>query len=168
MTAAAYAKDLLSCIAPNKVEAEKRISDVLSSVEKDVKETRDMVQKIDNDHRRDKVIAKLPFAKGTTFDSSDEGSNREGIEAIITEALDWEKRSGATFEADKTAIIHFAPKVHKTDQGSFNIKGQTVMPRDHVKILGVLMDTRLKYKEHIARAASKGLEAAMSFGDFAV
>jgi hypothetical protein len=88
-------------------------------------------------------------------------SNREGIEAIITEALDWEKRSGATFEADKTAIIHFAPKAHKTDQEPFTIKGQTVVPRDHVKILGVLMDTRLKYKEHIARAASKGLEAAM-------
>jgi ribonuclease HI len=88
-------------------------------------------------------------------------SNWEGIETIINDALDWEKRSGATFEADKTAIIHFAPKVHKTDQEPFTIKGQTVMPRDHVKILGVLIDTRLKYKEHIARAASKGLEAAM-------
>ncbi|KAJ5471428.1 hypothetical protein N7530_008785 [Penicillium desertorum] len=88
-------------------------------------------------------------------------SNREGIEAIINEALDWEKRSGATFEADKTAIIHFAPKAYKLDQGPCTIKGQTVAPKDHVKILGVLMDTKLKYKEHIARAASKGLEAAM-------
>jgi hypothetical protein len=63
--------------------------------------------------------------------------------------------------ADKTAIIHFAPKAYKSDQGPFIIKGQTVEPRDHVKILGVLMDARLKYKEHIARAASNGLEAAM-------
>ena len=88
-------------------------------------------------------------------------SNREGIEAIINEALDWEKRSGATFEVDKTAIIHFAPKARKSDHEPFTIKGQTVAPQGHVKILGVLMDTRLKYKEHIARAASKGLEAAM-------
>ncbi|KAJ5155682.1 hypothetical protein N7492_008485 [Penicillium capsulatum] len=88
-------------------------------------------------------------------------SNREGIKAIINEALDWERRSGATFEAEKTAIIHFAPKASKSDQEPFTIKGQTVKPKDHVKILGVLMDTRLKYKEHIARAASKGLEAAM-------
>ena len=88
-------------------------------------------------------------------------SNREGIEAIINEALDWERRSGATFEAEKTAIIHFTPKAYKSDQEPFTIKGQTVEPKDHVKILGVLMDTRLKYKEHIARAASKGLEAAM-------
>lgn len=88
-------------------------------------------------------------------------SNQEGIEAIIDEALDWERRSGATFEAEKTAIIHFAPKMRKSDHESFIIKGQTVVPKDHVKILGVLMDTRLKYKEHMARAASKGLEAAM-------
>ncbi|KAJ5101079.1 hypothetical protein N7456_007131 [Penicillium angulare] len=88
-------------------------------------------------------------------------SNRQGIEAIINEALDWERRSGATFEAEKTAIIHFAPKTRKLDHELFTIKGQTVVPKDHVKILGVLMDTRLKYKEHIARAASKGLEAAM-------
>jgi hypothetical protein len=88
-------------------------------------------------------------------------SNREGIEAIISEALDWEKRSGATFEADKTAIIHFTPKAYKLDQGPFTIKGQTVEPKGHVKILGVLIDTKLKYKGHIARVASKGLEAAM-------
>ena len=29
-------------------------------------------------------------------------SNWEGIEAVINEALDWEKRSGAIFEADET------------------------------------------------------------------
>ncbi|KAI2955870.1 hypothetical protein CBS147352_10986 [Aspergillus niger] len=75
--------------------------------------------------------------------------------------LGWEKRSGATFEADKTAIIHFTPKAYKSDKGPFTVKGQTVEPKDHVKILGVIMDARLKYKEHIARAASKCLEAAM-------
>jgi hypothetical protein len=88
-------------------------------------------------------------------------SNQEGIKVIINEALDWEKRSGATFKVDKTAIIHFTPKAYKSDQGPFTIKGQTVEPKDHVKILGVLMDVRLKYKEHIVRAVSKGLEAVM-------
>lgn len=88
-------------------------------------------------------------------------SNRQGIETIVNEALDWERGSGATFEAEKTAIIHFAHKAHRLDSGPFTIKGETVEPKDHVKILGVIMNTKLKYKEHIARAASKGLEAAM-------
>lgn len=83
------------------------------------------------------------------------------LEAIINEALDWERRSGATFEAEKTAIIHFTRKLYKSDSELFTIKGQNVQPKDHVKILGVVMDAKLKYKEHIARAASKGLEATM-------
>jgi ribonuclease HI len=88
-------------------------------------------------------------------------SNREGIDAIINEALNWERRSGATFEAEKTAIIHFTRKPYKSETEPFTIKGQTVQPKDHVKILGVIMDAKIKYKEHIARAASKGLEAAL-------
>ncbi|KAJ5267786.1 hypothetical protein N7478_010594 [Penicillium angulare] len=75
-------------------------------------------------------------------------SNREGIEAIINESLYWEKRSGATFEAEKIAILHIAPKRRKSDHEPFIIKGQTVVPKDHVKILGLLMETRLKYKEY--------------------
>lgn len=61
-------------------------------------------------------------------------SNREGIETITNEALDWERRSGATFEAEKTAIIHFAPKAYKLDKEPFMIKGQIVEPKAHVKI----------------------------------
>ncbi|KAH0556306.1 hypothetical protein GP486_005768 [Trichoglossum hirsutum] len=48
MSAAAYAKDLLSRIAPNRVEAERKISDILSSVEKDVNEIRSDVQDAKN------------------------------------------------------------------------------------------------------------------------
>ena len=88
-------------------------------------------------------------------------SNWEGIQAIINEALDWERRSGATFEAEKTAIIHFTRKQYKSESEPFTIKGQIVQPKDHVKILGVVMDSKLKYREHVARAASKGLEAAL-------
>ncbi|PWI65215.1 hypothetical protein PCL_07265 [Purpureocillium lilacinum] len=41
--------------------------------------------------------------------------NRSGIEAIIEEALHSERRSGATFEAHKTCIIHFTSKTHRMD-----------------------------------------------------
>jgi hypothetical protein len=88
-------------------------------------------------------------------------SNREGIESIIEDALDWERRSGAAFEAEKTAIIHFTRKSYKTDSQPFTIKGQVIQPKEHIKILGIIIDTKLKYKEHIVRAASKGLEAAI-------
>ncbi|PNH26385.1 hypothetical protein VD0002_g6637 [Verticillium dahliae] len=87
--------------------------------------------------------------------------NRTWIKTIIEEALAWERRSGATFEADKTVVIHFTRWAKRADSEPFTIKGQTVEPKQHVKILGVIMDIGLRYKEHIARAATKGLEAAM-------
>ncbi|RKK79088.1 hypothetical protein BFJ63_vAg16914 [Fusarium oxysporum f. sp. narcissi] len=88
-------------------------------------------------------------------------SNRRGIQAIIDKALDWERRSGATFEAEKTAIIHFTRYTGRVDSEPFTIKGEKVSPKDQVKVLGVVMDSRLHYKQHMARAATRGLEAAM-------
>ncbi|RKK91058.1 hypothetical protein BFJ68_g16279, partial [Fusarium oxysporum] len=88
-------------------------------------------------------------------------SNCDGIKSIIKKALDWERRSGATFETEKTAIIHFTRKAYKSDSEPFTIRGQLVRPKTQVKVLGVIMDSGLKYKEHIARAATKGWKAVM-------
>ncbi|KAJ0130720.1 Myosin heavy chain kinase B [Fusarium oxysporum f. sp. albedinis] len=60
-------------------------------------------------------------------------SNRRGIQAIIDKALDWERRSGATFEAEKTAIIHFTRYTGRVDSEPFTIKGERVSPKDQVK-----------------------------------
>ena len=48
------------------------------------------------------------------------------------------------------------------DCSPFLIKGETVLPKEQVKVLGVVMDSKLQYKQHIARAATKGLEAALN------
>lgn len=50
-------------------------------------------------------------------------SNRDKIKAIVEEALDWEKRSGATFETDKTTIIHFTRNARKADATPVIIRG---------------------------------------------
>ena len=89
-------------------------------------------------------------------------ANREGIQAIIDGALEWERRSGATFEGKKTAIIHFTRCPDRTNTTPFTIKGEVIVPSETVKILGVLMDTQLRYKQHIARATTKGLLAALA------
>ncbi|OAQ62543.1 reverse transcriptase [Purpureocillium lilacinum] len=88
-------------------------------------------------------------------------ANRAGLESIINNALEWEKRSGATFEADKTTVIHFTRMAERNSETPYTIKGQEVKPKSSAKILGVIMDSGLRYKEHMARAAAKGLSAAM-------
>ena len=89
-------------------------------------------------------------------------ANQDGIQAIIDKAMDWERRSGATFEGEKTVIIHFTRRADRTSTRPFTIKGETIAPRDTSKILGVTMDSQLRYKQHIAKTATKGLCAAMA------
>ncbi|KAM5521098.1 hypothetical protein FOXYSP1_14988 [Fusarium oxysporum f. sp. phaseoli] len=55
MMAAAYAKDLLRQIPPSKVEAEKPISEVLSSIESTGNETKHAVMSMASDHRSAKI-----------------------------------------------------------------------------------------------------------------
>ncbi|EEA25303.1 reverse transcriptase, putative [Talaromyces marneffei ATCC 18224] len=89
-------------------------------------------------------------------------SNRPGIQAIIDRALDWERRSGATFESEKTAIVHFTRNTDRSSSTPFTIRGKMVKPKDSAKILGVVMDSQLRFEKHIANAATKGLIAAMA------
>jgi hypothetical protein len=88
-------------------------------------------------------------------------ANRVGIQAVIDRALEWERRSGATFEEDKTVIIHFTRHPERTDENPYTIKGQRIIPKKSGKILGLAMDSELRYEEHMAKAAARGLRAAM-------
>ena len=89
-------------------------------------------------------------------------ANRDGIQAIIDRAVWWEKRSGVTFEGDKTVIIYFTRRSDRTSTLPFTIKGEAIAPSNTAKILGVIMDTQLRYKQHIAKSTTKGLLAELA------
>ncbi|KAM9874682.1 zinc knuckle [Verticillium dahliae] len=89
-------------------------------------------------------------------------ANRAGIQSTIDEALDWEKRSGATFEADKTTVVHFTRASARSSDVPFWSKGKEVKPKASAKILRVIMDSGLRYQKHMASAAAKGLTAVMA------
>jgi hypothetical protein len=88
--------------------------------------------------------------------------NKDRLQAIVQRATAWESRSGASFEGDKTAFIHFTRNSHQSAYEPISVKGEEVRPTASVKILGLIMDSRLRYQEHTARAATRGLQAAMA------
>ena len=51
-------------------------------------------------------------------------ANRGPIEAIVERALQWERRSGATFEGDKTSLVHFTRDPRRTDMVPLMVKGE--------------------------------------------
>ena len=61
----------------------------------------------------------------------------------------------------KTAIVHFKRKPMQDKHGALYHQGTNSLAKGACKFLGLIMDAQLKYREHVARAASKGLEAAM-------
>ncbi|XP_044717870.1 reverse transcriptase (RNA-dependent DNA polymerase) domain-containing protein [Hirsutella rhossiliensis] len=65
------------------------------------------------------------------------------------------------YSAWKTSVIHFTRIAERDSDLPLIIKGNDVKPKSNVKLLGVIMDKALRFKEHIARAAAKGLAAAM-------
>ena len=89
-------------------------------------------------------------------------ANRGPIEAIVERALQWERRSGATFEGEKTSFVHFTRDARRTDMIPVMVKGEPVAPKNSAQVLGVIMDSELRFKEQIARAATRGLNAAMA------
>jgi hypothetical protein len=88
--------------------------------------------------------------------------NKERLQAIVQRATEWERRSGASFEGDKTAFIHFTRNSRQSAEDPISVKGEEVRPTPSVKILGLVIDSRLRYQEHTARAATRGLRAAMA------
>ena len=88
--------------------------------------------------------------------------NRLNLSRIVDEPLIWERRSGATFEEGKTAYIHFTRNSKLLDTDPIDIKGTAQSPQQEVKILGILMDSGLRYKTHRTVTGTKGLKAAMA------
>lgn len=88
--------------------------------------------------------------------------NLNRLEMVVQLATRWESRSGASFEGEKTSFIHFTRNSQQSSDEPIAVKGREVRLTPSVKILGLIMDSELRYKEHTARAATRGLRAAMA------
>lgn len=81
---------------------------------------------------------------------------------IIPRAEEWAKRSGASFEAKKSTLIHFTRNVSKAKPSKVTINGCVVDSSPTVKLLGVIMDCKLNFHEHVARAAKRGIKRTIA------
>ena len=58
-------------------------------------------------------------------------------------AVQWEKRSGTTFESTKTALVHFTRTASRSGNALVIVKGKTIALIPTAKILSVVLDLRL-------------------------
>ena len=95
-------------------------------------------------------------------------SIQENVEKLQTRIIprleNWSHISGAIFQPAKTVLTHFSRrrKVLTQEDPPLLVHGVAVESSKEIKILGVVLDSKLTYKSHIARAAKKGTAAALA------
>ena len=95
--------------------------------------------------------------------------SQENIEKLQTRIIPrlehWSHVSGAIFQPAKTVLTHFSKRQKAQGQESdppLLVYGVAVKASKEIKILGVILNSKLTYKSHIARAAKKGIAAALA------
>lgn len=87
-------------------------------------------------------------------------------ERIIPHVQRWANESGSVFQAKKTMMTHFTRHKKKLKKESVApgvlMNGTTIKSSKNIKILGVILDQRLRYTEHVARARDKGIKAVLA------
>jgi hypothetical protein len=67
----------------------------------------------------------------------------------------WAKQTGSCFAAEKTELIHFTRKKSEQTKGKLVIQGATIEPSATAKLLGVVCDRELRWKEHVQQAVNR-------------
>lgn len=81
---------------------------------------------------------------------------------VVPRALQWAKDSGATFESDKTVLMHFTRNSRKMAEARtpLRVGRHTVQSSTKERILGVIFDSELRFKDHLAKVKSRGWRSA--------
>jgi hypothetical protein len=88
--------------------------------------------------------------------------NQDRLQSIVQKATEWESRSEASSEGDKTYFIHVTRNSRLCVDEPIAVKEQEVQPTLRVKIMGLEVDSRLRYQERTACAATRGLRTTMA------
>ncbi|KHJ30010.1 hypothetical protein EV44_g4183 [Erysiphe necator] len=80
------------------------------------------------------------------------------LELAHSKFLAWAKRYGAEFAPEIYQLIHFSRKRGSSEdlKEKIELEDITINPRSEIKVLGVLVDSRLRWGPQLANAAQKG------------
>jgi ribonuclease HI len=72
----------------------------------------------------------------------------------------WARRTGSSFAAKKTELIHLTRRRSEQLQGQVVMNGNTIEPSPEAKLLGVTFDHELRWKEHVQQAIKRATKVA--------
>ncbi|KAI3045365.1 hypothetical protein CBS147353_11800 [Aspergillus niger] len=70
----------------------------------------------------------------------------------------WAQQTGSSVAAEKTELIHFTRKKDEQTRGQLAMQGATIKPSATAKLLGVVWDRELRWKEHVQQAVKRAIK----------
>lgn len=74
----------------------------------------------------------------------------------------WARRTGSCFAAEKTELIHLTRKKGGPLDGQVIMNGTAVLPSTTAKLLGVVFDRELRWKEHVQQAIKRATNTTIA------
>ncbi len=88
--------------------------------------------------------------------------NCQRLTRVHDRCMAWAKRHGAAFAPEKYQLIHFTRR-RRHDSGDLastvHIAGCEMDPQTSLRVLGIWVDPKLQWKDHVEKAARKGSAA---------
>ncbi|KAL3299873.1 zinc knuckle, partial [Colletotrichum asianum] len=81
--------------------------------------------------------------------------NNKAAEKLYNALVDFAKKDGTTFSADKTKVIHLCKARQKFNDSMPNIKDAPPKAEKAIKILGLWLDYRLTWETHVQKIVNK-------------
>jgi len=115
----------------------------------------DLLDATNNEALRTSLFAFIDDTHILTYGNSTERNCRT-LERIHRECEEWSRTHGAKFAPKKYELIHFAKRPKDFNmRATIRIGEAEKVATDHVRVLGVQVDSKLKWGPHIARIEKK-------------
>jgi hypothetical protein len=76
----------------------------------------------------------------------------------------WARRTGSSFAAEKTELIHLTRSKRQHAVGQITMNGKTTKPADTAELLGVIFDKEMRWKEHVQQAVKRATRVNIALG----
>ncbi len=76
----------------------------------------------------------------------------------------WARRTGSLFAAEKTELIHLTRSKKQQNVGQITMNGKIIKPTNTAKLLGVIFDKEMRWKEHVQQAVKRATRVNIALG----
>jgi ribonuclease HI len=95
---------------------------------------------------------------------SAEENLRKIQEEDIPRIAKWARRTGSCFAIEKTELIHLTRKKSELGKGQIEMEGKAIKASPTAKLLGVVFDQELRWKDHVQKAIQRATKACTAIG----